>query len=475
MSQCSFLSDPDLNNSETQSFLDFSLDTSEIEQISNQVNPTRADSNLKYIQKLLFQCNFYLRKLEFKMLEVKDRLEIEICIRKVKAHQTVLSLKINEASIDSSFMAFVREKHQKLLKDIGKVLGISDEHEVTQGCDTTGICTPQATPAFSAQKIFSFKEIDSLDNEISFRVNSVFYKFFQYPYENEALEAATEGNFDKKFPKFTESLQKVVKSLGIYKTMSRSESISSSESRCKENSKLKTTETQKCIKNALSLQELHLNLGFLHKNQSQIPKNPENISEFTQTLNNDHTKNIKDLESQLINLHKKLESLQKENEEIREYQSKLLTQISKNKGLGKENYEFFKDRYENSNRILMELQDNNKKVALDNERLKEELRKNNECIGYLGMSGVLNQVNGARYELAAGIKDLEKVQKEVASEGLNKVLASLHRVSLSLILKEISEKQQIRVPRIPLSKVQGRSKSSLKSASEQLEQYILNY
>ena len=60
-------------------------------------------------------------------------------------------------------------------------------------------------------------------------------------------------------------------------------------------------------------------------------------------------------------------------------------------------------------------------------------------------------------------------------DGLNKVIAGLHTVSLMLIKEEQGEKQVLRVPKIPIARLQSRSKSSFKSAGEQLEQYILKY
>lgn len=472
MSLCSFLSDPEVNDSESQSFLDFSLDTSNIDHLNNQLDP-RVSSNLTLLQKLLCQTNLCHHKLESKMSETQRKLDLEICIRKVKAHQTVLNLKMSESNIDSSFMNFVQEKHRKLLKEVEKVLDGCNENELTQGGDTTGLSSPQATPAFSGQKNFSFKEFDCLDLEISSKINSVFYKFFQYPGETQALEGVVEGNFVKKFPRIGESLQKVVKSLGMYRTGSKRQSISSAENVCKDNSELRVITNSRCVQKALALQELHLNLDFLKK---KLPENSEKTANFTQTLDTeDYHIKVQGLEVQLKELTGKLESLQKENEDIQRYQNELISHIRKNKGFGKENCEFFKDRYENSNRILVDLQEKHKKVLLENEKLKGDLRKKSECKGYLGESWAFGKLSGARYELAAGIKDLEKVQKEVAHEGLNKVIVGLHTVSLMLIKEEVGEKQVRRVPKIPIAKLQSRSKSSFKSAGDQLEQYILNY
>ena len=63
MSVCSFLSDEDLQSlahGECQSFLEMSLDTSDI--VAKERTPDK--ENLKRLQAMLFQTNFYLQKLE---------------------------------------------------------------------------------------------------------------------------------------------------------------------------------------------------------------------------------------------------------------------------------------------------------------------------------------------------------------------------------------------------------------------------
>jgi len=308
------------------------------------------------------------------MSETQRKLDLEICIRKVKAHQTVLNLKMTESNIDSSFMNFVVEKHQKLLKEVEKALEGCSENDLTQGGDTTGLSSPQATPAFSGQKNFCFKEFECLDLEVSNRVNSVFYKFFQYPGETQALEGVSEGGFLKKFPRIGESLMKVVRSMGMYRARTKSESVSSAENQCRENSELRMASSAKSVQKALALQELHLNLEFLKARQ------PENTENLTRTVGTeDYQSKVQGLEVQLKELMEKLESLQKENGDIQRYQNELIAHIRKNKGLGKENCEFFKDRYENSNRVLVDLQEKHKEVLLENEKLKGAVRKTSEC------------------------------------------------------------------------------------------------
>jgi CRISPR/Cas system endoribonuclease Cas6 (RAMP superfamily) len=71
------------------------------------------------------------------------------------------------------------------------------------------------------------------------------------------------------------------------------------------------------------------------------------------------------------------------------------------------------------------------------------------------------------------IKELEKAQKKLSSELVDSALTSLHQISLKLIQKEPVEVFPA-CPKPAKPKLQIRSKSSLKTASEQLDLYILN-
>jgi hypothetical protein len=372
MSVCSFLSDEEVGFHDPSSFLEFSLDTSNITK-----TPIACKSfNLKKLQALLFQTNFYLQKLEERMNETQRKLEVEVCIRQLRSHQTVLGLKINAEVIDDSFMAFVMEKQQKILEEVKKVLDFKNEllscSDLNFNADTTGMSSPQTTPAFSAQKVFTFKDFDAVDGEVSAKLNQVFFHFFSSVKEFEAIDCIFQG-FEKKYPKTAESLQKAVKSIGMYKNLTRRENLSSSESRTREIFKEITGQAEEMTEKAILLQRLHLNLNGGRGEQVEMK------TVFVQTENEEYRFKVQVLEEQLQDLHFKFQEISTENEKIKKYQNELVNQVKKNKGENKENCDFFKERYENSNRILLNLQENQKKITKENEFLKKDLKKKVEC------------------------------------------------------------------------------------------------
>ena len=354
-----------------------SLDTSAIEMKDRLM----AKDNLKKLQAMLFQTNFYLQKLEEKMNETQRKLDVEVCIRQLRSHQTVLGLKINAEVIDDSFMAFVAEKQKKLLEEVKKVLDSkhdllsNSDINVTEGCDTTSLSSPQVTPAFSAQKTFTFKDLDCMDIEVSCKLNQVFYNFFASKTEQEAIESLYQGTFNQNFPKITENLHKAIKSISTYKTLANGKNINTAQIKCRENLKQIENQAKTLNQKSLALKELHLNL-IKH----------EKTSCFTQTCetsldSEEQQLRVQDLQEQLHLLNMKFEEIYEENHEIKRYQSELLSKIKGNKNSDKENSEFFKERFENSNRLLSNLQENYKRVLRENEVLKDDLRKKIEGKG----------------------------------------------------------------------------------------------
>jgi hypothetical protein len=83
---------------------------------------------------------------------------------------------------------------------------------------------------------------------------------------------------------------------------------------------------------------------------------------------------------------------------------------------------------------------------------------------------MLSKLNSVRYDLSAVIKDLEKNRKRLGVDMVDSAITALHQISLRLIQKDS-------VCPVPAGKTtaraQVRSKSSLKTASEQLDFYIL--
>ena len=352
-----------------------SLDTSAIE-VKERLG---AKDNLKKLQAMLFQTNFYLQKLEEKMNETQRKLDVEVCIRQLRSHQTVLGLKINAEVIDDSFMSFVAEKQKKLLEEVKKVLEFkhdllsNSDINATGGCDTTSMSSPQVTPAFSAQKTFTFKDLDCMDIEVSCKLNQVFYNFFAHKTEQEAIESLYQGTFSQNFPKITENLEKAIKSISTYKSLALGKNLNTVQIKCRENLKQIETQAKSLNLKSSALKELHLNLANIDKRQGKT-------SSCTQTCeasldSEEQQLRVQDLQEQLSFLNMKFEEIYEENAEIKKYQSELVRKMKGNKNSDKENSEFFKERFENSNRLLSNLQENYKRVLKENELLKDDLRK----------------------------------------------------------------------------------------------------
>ena len=83
---------------------------------------------------------------------------------------------------------------------------------------------------------------------------------------------------------------------------------------------------------------------------------------------------------------------------------------------------------------------------------------------------MLSKVNSVRYDLSGVIKDLEKNRKKLGVDMVDSAITALHQISLRLIQKDTI---CVVPPEKTTARPQARSKSSLKTASEQLDFYIL--
>ena len=376
MSLSSFVSDELFEAEENQSYFNFSMETSNIihhSRISTFSNP-QSQTNLKHLQSLLFQTNFFLQKLEEKMNETLRTIDVEVFIRQLRSHQTVLSLKVNSDNIDDSFMNFVVEKHHRLVEEVKKALEdkaeINSVSQVTpkyaiENLDTSA---PQITPAFSAAKNFSFKDSESCDKEISSKINELLVQLMS----SQCEELFEDSFFRMRFPRVSESLTRICEVVGEIRKNKRrermqgiSERVDKSSSECMSNETL-----QNEVKKSLALQELHLNLSFL-KNKPQ-EKVSERLSCCTQTsepLPNPefYCKKVEMLETQLKNLQDLLSEMKSEKDTIEKYQKQLVLHISDNKLQDtSESTVFYKERYENANRHLIHLQEQYKKLTNKN-------------------------------------------------------------------------------------------------------------
>lgn len=381
MSICSFISDEGGENS--QSYMEFSVDTSNIlhtDNISSFSSPL-ACLNLKKLQTLLFQTNYYLKKLEEKMNETQRTFDIEVPLRQLRSHQTVLSLKINSETVDDAFMNFVTEKHSRIMDEIKKVLAekpeITSVSKVTQVSvfENTEIISNQNTPAFSSGKSFIFRDCDNIDKQLSVKIEEIFAKFVSVDSVEESLETLNQNFFRLQFPKISDVIKKFLVSVQNFRQYRKKNRFDSVINKINENSENLNENVAKEVKKTLALQELHLNLSNLKK------RNQANSESFTQTddscSSTEQSTRINSLELQLKNLQDILSAIKKEKETIEKYQEVLVNKISKTKN--PEKTIFFKERYEKTTELLLKTQESLNKLTTQNNLIQKTSEKKLNC------------------------------------------------------------------------------------------------
>ena len=480
MSICSFISDEAIETEGNQSYLNFSIETSNIvstSHISNLSSPL-TNPNLKKLQTLLFQTNFYLKKLEEKMNETQRTLDFEVFLRQLRSHQTVLSLKINSENIDDTFLNFVTEKHTRLLEEIKNSLNekieincVSQITPTSEYENTENSCILN-TPAFSASKSFSFKDSDDIDKQLAVKIEEVFRDFVSFDEEKEAFKGFENNFFRLRFPKISETLKNFLTTMVAHKENKKKKKFTKV---LKNFEKENNEHAKKEMEKALALQEFHLNLSFLNQ------KNRKNlIQSETQTEAKDNSiKKIESLESQLKSLQSLLTIMQKDKDSIEKYQKVLIQQLTQQKPKeNTEQLEFFKERFENTNKLFINLQDSYKSLTNENKALTKALEKRLACNHNIDEKFIINIINESRFELSSLIKDIEKNRLEASSEVLNNYITHLHKISLNLIFQsskpkiEYSNESASGREQKKGSSTSNRSKSSMKSASERLDQYL---
>lgn len=358
-------------------------------------------------------------------------------------------------------------------------------------CETASISFSLNTPAFSACKNFAFKDLDSLDHEISEKINQIFIKFYTYDNENAALSALEDLTFRAKFPRVTESLKKVIMSTAAYRKNSKDEKLAKIQQKIDKNSKkiVNDENLNSYVGKALALQELRLNLDFLNRK----PQEKEKLASCTQTADctyydEDHNKRVSVLEGQLENLTSIIKSMQNEKALIERFQDQLLKEINRKKTQEtQESFTFFKERYENTNKLFLNLQDSHKRSESLNKILVKKLEKTRGCKFYIDQSTLMDKANEARYQLSALIKSIEESRPNMTQDLISIYISHLHEICMKLIIREYEtyneeslestdelnkEAFEHKTPR-PLANT--RSRSSLKSASEKLDVYLMNH
>ncbi|OMJ88948.1 hypothetical protein SteCoe_8953 [Stentor coeruleus] len=359
-------------------------------------------------------------------------------------------------------------------------------------CETASISFSLNTPAFSACKNFTFKDLDSLDHEISERINQIFIKFYTYDNENAALTLLEDLSFRAKFPHINESLKKVIISTAAYRKNSKTEKMAKIQQEIDKNSKkiINDENLNLYVGKALALQELRLNLDFLNRK----PKEKEKLASCTQTADctyydENHNKRVSVLEGQLENLTGIIKSMQNEKMIIERFQDQLIKEINRKKNQEtQESFTFFKERYESTNKLFLNLQDSHKKTESLNKILIKKLEKTQGCKFYIDQSSLMDKANEARYQLSALIKSIEESRPNMTQDLISIYISHLHEICMKLIIREFetykneesldSTEEIIRNPydhKTPKPLVNTRSKSSLKSPSEKLDVYLMNY
>jgi hypothetical protein len=455
---------------------DFSLDTSQIAHSLN-VSGAQTGLNLKKLQTLLFQTNFYMKKLEEKMNETQRTIDMEVYLRQLRSHQTVLLLKVNAETIDDSFMQFVTEKHSKLLAEVRK--GLEKGREIgnlTQGssenyCEMTDISVSQATPAFNQGKNFVFKDFDGADSEVADKLHEIFAGFLTAESEEQAAQWLEQGIFKLKYPRIAAVMGKLLKVLQTYRNDWKNERSNRAKNGIMENLAKVTGDkvVKEQVTKALALQELHLNLENLGKRKEDRQKTCISTQTLTPSLESEgQTKKVEDLELQLAGLTSMISTMRKEKESIERCQAQLARRLSKPKPIStSEEMQFYKDRFESANKSIATLQEAKDSLAFHSAKVSEELASRISCKHYADHHATMLKINDSRYVLSALIKDLEKNRFSLSPEQLNTYITQLHQVSLRLIINDFERTTPSE------SRPKSRSNSSLKSASEKLDLYLL--
>lgn len=394
------------------------------------------------------------------MNETQRTLDIEISLRQLRSHQTVLSLKLNSDYIDDPFMSFVSEKHQRVIEEIQKVLnentGISSISQVAAEFENLEIS--QKTPAFSAAKSFAFKENEICDREVSEKIHEIL-RVFDGNGVNELIE---EHGFLMKFPKISESLKRFAEVIKRAKTGRKSERMQEIVKRIDENA-LECEKNEKLqgeVRKTLALRELHLNLlGLPKKSKLGV----ESVSvQTTENATENHFRQVETLEFQLKNLQNLLSSMKSEKKSIEKCQQQLIEQLTHKKP--SESTVFYKERFESTSQHLINLQDEYKKLSNKYKLQSSHLSRNL----YSDQSSITKTIESSRFLLSSLIQILEESRLSPTSALLDHCISELHQISLNLISTS-QDKNTEKTQRPLLAKVRS------ESASQRLDFYLLNH